>query len=53
LVTRSPVVQLALLSLVPGLHIAQFLFQVIGNCGVIFLVQRSNHLPGRNFVLTE
>ena len=27
----------------PGIHIAQFPFQVIGNCGVIFLMQCSNH----------
>jgi hypothetical protein len=26
----------------PGIHIAQFPFQVIGNCGVISLMQRSN-----------
>src|SRR3981081_3667321 len=26
----------------PGIHIAQFPFQVIGNCGVISLVQCSN-----------
>ena len=38
----SPVAQLALLGLVPGIHIAQFPFQVIGNCGVISLMQRSN-----------
>jgi len=25
----------------PGIHIAQFRFQVIGNCGVILLMQRS------------
>jgi hypothetical protein len=27
---------------IPGIHIAQFRFQVIGNCGVISLMQRSN-----------
>jgi hypothetical protein len=26
----------------PGIHIAQFPFQVIGNCGLIFLMQCSN-----------
>jgi hypothetical protein len=26
----------------PGFHIAQFPFQVIGNCGVIYLMQCSN-----------
>ncbi len=26
----------------PGIHIAQFPFQVIGNCGVISLMRRSN-----------
>jgi len=26
----------------PGIHIAQFPFQVIGNCGVISLMQCSN-----------
>ena len=26
----------------PGIHIAQFRFQVIGNCGVISLMQCSN-----------
>src|SRR5579863_9975830 len=31
-----------LLGLIPGIHIAQFHYQVIGNCGVISLVQRSN-----------
>jgi hypothetical protein len=30
----------------PGIHIAQIPFQVIGNCGVIFPVQCSNH-PGQ------
>jgi hypothetical protein len=39
--------------LFPGIGIAQFRFQVIGNCGVIFPVQRSNHLPVRIFVLPE
>jgi hypothetical protein len=38
----SSMAQLALLSLVPGIHIAQFPYQVIGNCGVISLMQRSN-----------
>lgn len=38
----SSMAQLALLGLVPGIHIAQFPYQVIGNCGVISLVQRSN-----------
>jgi hypothetical protein len=28
----------------PGFHIAQFPFQVIGNCGVIRLMQRSKRL---------
>src|SRR5260370_41523044 len=27
----------------PGIHIAQFPFQVIGNCGVISLMRCSNH----------
>ncbi len=27
----------------PGIHIAQFRFQVIGNCGVISLMRCSNH----------
>ena len=44
LVTRSPVAQLTLLSLIPGIHIAQIPFQVIGNCGVISLMQRSNSM---------
>src|SRR3979490_958478 len=30
----------------PGIHIAQIPFQVIGNCGVIFLMQCSNG-PGQ------
>jgi hypothetical protein len=30
------------LSLFPGIHIAQFPFRVIGNCGVISLMQCSN-----------
>jgi hypothetical protein len=30
------------LGLFPGIHIAQFPFQVIGNCGVISLMQCSN-----------
>jgi hypothetical protein len=31
----------------PGIHIAQFPFQVIGNCGAISLMQCSNRaLPG-------
>lgn len=38
----SSMAQLALLGLVPGNHIAQFPYQVIGNCGVIYLVRRSN-----------
>ena len=38
----SSAAQLALLGLIPGIHIAQFRFQVIGNCGVISLMQRSN-----------
>ncbi len=33
--------QLAPSGLVPGIHIAQFCFQVIGNCGVISLMRRS------------
>ena len=28
----------------PGIHIAQFHFQVIGNCGVISLMRRNNPL---------
>ena len=44
LVTRSPVAQLALLGLIPGIHIAQFPYQVIGNCGVISLMQRSKDM---------
>jgi hypothetical protein len=34
----------------PGIHIAQFPFQVIGNCGVIFLMQRSNCQKVKTFV---
>ena len=44
LVTRSPMAQLALLGLIPGIHIAQISFQVIGNCGVISLMQRSKDM---------
>jgi hypothetical protein len=33
---------LALWASFPGIHIAQFPFQVIGNCGVISLMQCSN-----------
>ena len=39
----SPMAQLlALWASFPGIHIAQFTFQVIGNCGVISLMQCSN-----------
>src|SRR4051812_31100538 len=42
LVTRCPLwPSFSALSLFPGIHIAQFPFQVIGNCGVIFLTQCS------------
>ena len=46
----SPVAQLfwRFEPLFPGIHIAQFPFQVIGNCGVISLVQRSNRRRVRN-----
>jgi hypothetical protein len=37
----------------PGIHIAQFPFQVIGNCGVILLVQRSNGLHRRKLAALE
>src|ERR1700681_4603469 len=43
LVTRCPLwPSCGALGLFPGIHIAQFPFQVIGNCGVIFLMQCSN-----------
>src|SRR5467141_4519011 len=35
---------LALWASFPGIHIAQFPYQVIGNCGLIFLMQ-CNNLP--------
>ena len=39
----SPVAQLRRFwASFPGIHIAQFPFQVIGNCGVISLMQCSN-----------
>jgi hypothetical protein len=39
----SPVAQLwRFWASFPGIHIAQFPFQVIGNCGVISLMQCSN-----------
>lgn len=41
LVTQYPLAQLALWASFPGSHIAQFRCQVIGNCGVIRLSQRS------------
>src|SRR5229473_5090615 len=42
LVTRRPFwPSFGALSLFPGIHIAQFPFQVIGNCGVISLMQCS------------
>src|ERR1700731_716882 len=43
LVTRYPLVAQRWRSWAssPGIHIAQFPFQVIGNCGVILLMQRS------------
>jgi hypothetical protein len=43
LVTRRPFwPSCGALGLFPGIHIAQFPFQVIGNCGVISLMQCSN-----------
>src|SRR6476659_5266156 len=44
LVTRCPLVaqRWRFWASFPGIHIAQFPFQVIGNCGVIFLMQCSN-----------
>src|ERR1700730_4515272 len=43
LVTRCPLwPSCGALGLFPGIHIAQFPFQVIGNCGVISLMQCSN-----------
>src|SRR5260370_38322260 len=43
LVTRRPLwPSFGALGLFPGIHIAQFPFQVIGNCGVISLMQCSN-----------
>src|ERR1700730_2356427 len=46
LVTRYPLVALIRRSWAPfpGIHIAQFPYQVIGNCGLIFLMQ-CNNLP--------
>jgi hypothetical protein len=43
LVTRRPFwPSFGALGLFPGIHIAQFPLQVIGNCGVISLMQCSN-----------
>src|SRR6266852_4374254 len=43
LVTRSPMAQLwRFWASFPGIHIAQFPFQVIVNCGAISLMQCSN-----------
>src|SRR6266852_2151684 len=44
LVTRYPLVaqRWRFWASFPGIHIAQFPFQVIANCGVISLMQRSN-----------
>src|ERR1700704_2554148 len=47
----SPMAQLvALWASFPGIHIAQFPFQVIGNCGVISLMQCSNRRKSRKRV---
>src|SRR5438552_10088520 len=40
---------LALWASFPGIHIAQFPFQVIGNCGVISLMHCSNRQRGKDF----
>src|SRR5260370_6904737 len=49
LVTRRPLwPSFGALGLFPGFHIAQFPFQVIGNCGVISLVQCSNRRSVKN-----
>jgi hypothetical protein len=32
----------------PGIHIAQFPYQVIGNCGLIFLMQCNNRREAKN-----
>src|SRR6476660_238359 len=51
LVTRYPLVaQLwRFWASFPGIHIAQFPFQVIGNCGVISLMHCSNHQGSKHF----
>jgi hypothetical protein len=44
---------LALWASFPGIHIAQFPFQVIGNCGEIFLMQRSIAVPQTKVEVTR
>src|SRR5882757_2544386 len=51
LVTRRPFwPSFGALSLFPGIHIAQFPFQVIGNCGVISLMQCSKRRKSKKWV---
>jgi hypothetical protein len=45
----SLMAQLGAWGLFPGFHIAQFPLHVIGNCGVISLVQCSNRPEGKIF----
>src|SRR5467141_2298316 len=40
---------LALWASFPGIHIAQFPYQVIGNCGLIFLMQCNNRRKAKKF----
>src|ERR1700676_752997 len=51
LVTRYPLVALIrrFWASFPSIHIAQFPFQVIGNCGLIFLMRCSNRPKGKDF----